>query len=213
MILTGKTEELVENAVPVPLNPPQIPHELTWAQTRTSAVSARWLTACAMAWPREGSVTKIQTLLLINCRFNQIKLVLYSVSSASICTNDIASCCKYERKFWTWPNCTVIPTYISDFPQFSLFNITKSSRLFPSPLNFRVSSSILSLSRLTQSEARIHRMAPTYQLSCVFDSISICPTPDWHTHILTTSSAICAQRYIIIISEFPKFSCKCIPLP
>jgi hypothetical protein len=34
MILTGKTEELSENTVPVPLCPSQIPHGLTRARTR-----------------------------------------------------------------------------------------------------------------------------------------------------------------------------------
>jgi hypothetical protein len=41
MILTGKTEELGENPVPVPLCPPQIPHGLT----RASAARGRRPTA------------------------------------------------------------------------------------------------------------------------------------------------------------------------
>jgi hypothetical protein len=36
---------------PVPLCPPQIPHDLTWARTWTSAVGSRRLTAWAMARP------------------------------------------------------------------------------------------------------------------------------------------------------------------
>jgi hypothetical protein len=32
---------------PVPLCPPQMPHGLTWARTRTTAVGNRWLIACA----------------------------------------------------------------------------------------------------------------------------------------------------------------------
>jgi hypothetical protein len=34
----GKTEELGEKPVPVPLRPPQIPHGLTLARTRNSAL-------------------------------------------------------------------------------------------------------------------------------------------------------------------------------
>jgi hypothetical protein len=44
----GKTEELGEKPVPVPLCPPQIPHGLTWARTRASAVRGRRLTTWAM---------------------------------------------------------------------------------------------------------------------------------------------------------------------
>jgi hypothetical protein len=50
MILTGKTEELRERPVPVPLCPPQIPHELS----RATRVRGRWLTACTMALPVQG---------------------------------------------------------------------------------------------------------------------------------------------------------------
>jgi hypothetical protein len=39
MILKGKTKELGEKSVPVPLCPPQIPHGLLWAQTQASAVN------------------------------------------------------------------------------------------------------------------------------------------------------------------------------
>jgi hypothetical protein len=35
----GKTEELREKPVPAPLYPPQIPHELTRARTRASAIT------------------------------------------------------------------------------------------------------------------------------------------------------------------------------
>jgi hypothetical protein len=51
MMLTGKTEELLENPVPVPLCLPQIPHGVTRARTRASAVRGRRLTAWAIAWP------------------------------------------------------------------------------------------------------------------------------------------------------------------
>jgi hypothetical protein len=50
----GKTEELGEKSVPVPLCPPQIPHVLTRAQTRASAVTGRWLTTWAMPRPIRG---------------------------------------------------------------------------------------------------------------------------------------------------------------
>jgi hypothetical protein len=36
---------------PVPLCPPQIPHELIWARTRAAAVGSRRLTSWAMARP------------------------------------------------------------------------------------------------------------------------------------------------------------------
>jgi hypothetical protein len=39
----GKIEELGEKPVPVPLCPSQIPHGLTRARTRASAVGGRWL--------------------------------------------------------------------------------------------------------------------------------------------------------------------------
>jgi hypothetical protein len=48
----GKTEELGEKPVPVPLCPPQIPHGLTRAWIRTSVVKVRRLTAWAMARPQ-----------------------------------------------------------------------------------------------------------------------------------------------------------------
>jgi hypothetical protein len=41
---------------PVPLCPPQIPHDLTWARTRGSGVESRWPTAWAMARPK-GDIT------------------------------------------------------------------------------------------------------------------------------------------------------------
>jgi hypothetical protein len=36
---------------PVPLCPPQIPHDLTWARTRAAAVGIQWLTAWVVALP------------------------------------------------------------------------------------------------------------------------------------------------------------------
>jgi hypothetical protein len=48
----GKTEELGEKPVPVPLCPPQIPHGLTRARNWASAVRGRRLTTWATARPR-----------------------------------------------------------------------------------------------------------------------------------------------------------------
>jgi hypothetical protein len=45
----GKTEELGEKPVPLPLCPPQISSGLTRARSRASAVRGQWLTAWAMA--------------------------------------------------------------------------------------------------------------------------------------------------------------------
>jgi hypothetical protein len=52
--LQGKTEELGEKPVPVPLCWPQIPHGLTRARTRASAVRGRRLITWAMARPFIG---------------------------------------------------------------------------------------------------------------------------------------------------------------
>jgi hypothetical protein len=60
--------------VPVPLCPPQIPHELTWDRTRASAVRGRRLTAWAMARP---------TLTLLHSATE----VLSSVSITAILTS------------------------------------------------------------------------------------------------------------------------------
>jgi hypothetical protein len=53
----SKTEELGEKPVPVPLFPPQIPHGLTQARTRVSAVRGRRLTTWALARPFRLRVT------------------------------------------------------------------------------------------------------------------------------------------------------------
>jgi hypothetical protein len=47
----GKTKELREKPVPVPLCPPQIPHGLTQDWTQASAVGGQRLTAWAIARP------------------------------------------------------------------------------------------------------------------------------------------------------------------
>jgi hypothetical protein len=53
----------------VPLCPPQIPHDLTWARTRTAAMGNRRLTAWSMARPHKcvsasGTVTEFGTFRL-----------------------------------------------------------------------------------------------------------------------------------------------------
>jgi hypothetical protein len=50
--MTGKTEELGEKPAPVLLCPPQIPHGLSRARTRASAMRGRRLTTWAMARPQ-----------------------------------------------------------------------------------------------------------------------------------------------------------------
>jgi hypothetical protein len=39
------------NPAPVPLCPPQSPHDLTWDRTRAAAMASRRLTACGIARP------------------------------------------------------------------------------------------------------------------------------------------------------------------
>jgi hypothetical protein len=53
----GKTEELGENPVPVPMCPPEIPHGQTQAWTWASAVRGRLLTAWAMARPQPNNTS------------------------------------------------------------------------------------------------------------------------------------------------------------
>jgi hypothetical protein len=43
--LEGETAVLAENLPPVPLCPPQIPYDMTWARTRAAAVGSKRLTA------------------------------------------------------------------------------------------------------------------------------------------------------------------------
>jgi hypothetical protein len=43
--LTGETEVLGKKPVPMPLRPPQMPYDLTWARTQAAAVGSRRLTA------------------------------------------------------------------------------------------------------------------------------------------------------------------------
>jgi hypothetical protein len=46
--LAGETEVLGENLPPVPLCPPQIPHDVTQAKTRNAAMGSRQLTGWAI---------------------------------------------------------------------------------------------------------------------------------------------------------------------
>jgi hypothetical protein len=55
MILTGKTEELGEKPVPVPLCPPQIPHGVTQAWTWVFVVKGQRLITWAMSQPSVSS--------------------------------------------------------------------------------------------------------------------------------------------------------------
>jgi hypothetical protein len=57
---------------PVPLDPPQIPHDLTWARTQSAVVGSRRLTAWAMAPPSYSlsllrSDTFLRTLFSDTC--------------------------------------------------------------------------------------------------------------------------------------------------
>jgi hypothetical protein len=65
--LAGETE------VPVPLCPPQIPHDLTWDRTRAASVGSQRLTAWAMARPpddRIGWYVCVQSHYLITTPHN-----------------------------------------------------------------------------------------------------------------------------------------------
>jgi hypothetical protein len=66
---------------PVPLSPPQIPHDLTWARTRAAAVGSRWLTAWAMVRPL--SVGLLYILTAVSSWFFPVSTERYSTSSSS----------------------------------------------------------------------------------------------------------------------------------
>jgi hypothetical protein len=55
LVLAGETEELGDILLPVPLRPPQIPHNLTWNRIRAAAMGSRRLTGGAMTRPKMGS--------------------------------------------------------------------------------------------------------------------------------------------------------------
>jgi hypothetical protein len=61
---------------PVPLCPPQIPHDLTWDRTRAAAVGSRRLTAWAMAWPWEPKSLSQEPLTgTILCQINPVDIL------------------------------------------------------------------------------------------------------------------------------------------
>jgi hypothetical protein len=66
---------------PVPLCPPQIPHDLTWTRTRAVAVGSQRLTAWAMARPSNSTIYNARSwkLWLNNERTNQWTC-LYDIS-------------------------------------------------------------------------------------------------------------------------------------
>jgi hypothetical protein len=49
-----------KGSAPVPLCPPQIPHGLTLARTRSAAIGSQWLTAWPTAWPYCTILTSVQ---------------------------------------------------------------------------------------------------------------------------------------------------------
>jgi hypothetical protein len=73
--LQGKTEELGEIPVSVPLCPPQIPHGLTWVQTKASRVRGRSLTTWAMIkfWHNFQDV-RVPPGILIHRNVNKLRL-------------------------------------------------------------------------------------------------------------------------------------------
>jgi hypothetical protein len=87
----GKTEELGEKPVPVPLYPPQIPHGLTRARTLSSAVRGRRLATWAMARPllQLAAICPLQLRhFLMRSDVNQ---------QAADCRNLQLSCCRREK--------------------------------------------------------------------------------------------------------------------
>jgi hypothetical protein len=69
---------------PVPLYPPQIPHDLTWDRTRAAAVRSQRLTAWAMSRPNRlsnshsfANSAKKWYLPTIFCQFNLYQLLLW----------------------------------------------------------------------------------------------------------------------------------------
>jgi hypothetical protein len=64
--LTGETKSTRRKPTPVPLCPPQIPHDVTRARTRVAAVESRRLTAWAMARPVHR-VSALTTCISVVC--------------------------------------------------------------------------------------------------------------------------------------------------
>jgi hypothetical protein len=79
MVLTGKTEELEENSVALPLCPRQISHGLNQARTEASALRGRRLTPWAMARPnaylnRNNEAIRNYKCGIINTKFNHYEI-------------------------------------------------------------------------------------------------------------------------------------------
>jgi hypothetical protein len=64
----GKTKELEEKPVPVPLCSSQISYGLTRARTRASTVKGRRLTAWVMAWPKSMHTYRKRVYTYEHCR-------------------------------------------------------------------------------------------------------------------------------------------------
>jgi hypothetical protein len=87
----GKTEELGEKPIPLPLCPPQIPHGITRARTRASAVRGRRLTTWAM-------VRHASSLYSNSCQ------VLRSISSIHCCDSFGTAFLQFFGSSWQWRN-------------------------------------------------------------------------------------------------------------
>jgi hypothetical protein len=73
---------------PVPLSPPQIPHDLTRARTRAASLRSRRLTACVTARPSALIDTDDRNVIIVcqalvnkvmNCRFHKPKGIYWLV--------------------------------------------------------------------------------------------------------------------------------------
>jgi len=63
----GKAQVHWMNLVPLPLGPPQIPHELVQDLTQTCAMSGRHLTACIMAPTIRSRLARFHMLSIYYC--------------------------------------------------------------------------------------------------------------------------------------------------
>jgi hypothetical protein len=92
----GKTEKLGEKPVPVPICPPQIPHGLTRARTRASAVRGRRLMTWAMARPITCTYSLVQ---FSSCVISRIVFLTFRNSTK---TNSlycfVQQNCTYSKK-------------------------------------------------------------------------------------------------------------------
>jgi hypothetical protein len=89
--------------VPLPLCPPQIPHDLTRARTRATAVGSRWLTAWAMARPKRGVTESLLCLFLYEGKL--CRKQLSCVCKNSIChSSNFIILLKIHRDFQNFFN-------------------------------------------------------------------------------------------------------------